>query len=257
MWIKSNIFNTFVPKYLRMKHRLLTLLAIVFTLPLFAQQGDVVLCEGFFNPWFEEGWDVKGDDWVVWFFANSRYAGCKSREMHMAPDVNFDGTTRLITPIVELEKYDYINFQFNHCLDARQNDLNAIIGLGISPDGENWESIWEDTVMGSITQSQYLLTFDMEEWTTRSPQFSLYFTGRGANVDGWYIDNIIIYAAKKKKSDKLNADDEGGFVASRSHVRTLKGGKAGSATKFSTLRKSRGRYAKVVEGRKKRQNRKK
>ena len=30
-----------------MKKRLLTLFAIVFTLSLFAQQGDVVLCEGF------------------------------------------------------------------------------------------------------------------------------------------------------------------------------------------------------------------
>ena len=234
-----------------MKHRLLTLLAIFFTLPLFAQQGDVVLCEGFYNPWFEEGWDAQGDDWVVWYFSNTRYAGCKSREMHMFPDVNFDGTTRLITPVVELEKYDYISVQFNHCLEARVNDLNAIIGIGISPDGENWESIWEDTVMGSITQSQYLLTFDMEEWTTRSPQFSFYFTGRGANVDGWFIDNIIIYAAKKKRFGNPETD-EGGFVASRSHVRIMKGGKAGSATKFSTMRKSRGRYAKVVEGRKNR-----
>ena len=43
-----------------MKKRLLTLLMVIFTLPLFAQQGDVVLCEGFFNPWLEEGWDAKG-----------------------------------------------------------------------------------------------------------------------------------------------------------------------------------------------------
>ena len=240
-----------------MKKRLLTLLAIVFTLPLFAQRGDIVLCEGFYNPWLEEGWEAKGDDWVVWYLSNTRYAGCKAREMQMFPDMNFEGTTRLVTPIVELDKYDYIYFQFNHCLDATEGDLDARIGIGISQNGEDWESIWEDTLWGPIIQSKYLLLFDMEEWQTREPQFSLYFTGHGAYVQSWYIDNIIIYAAKKKKSDKLNADDEGGFVASRSHVRTMKGGKAGSATKFSTIRKSRGRYAKVVEGRKKRSNRKK
>ena len=108
-----------------MKHRLLTLLAIVFTLPLYAQQGDVVLCEGFFNPWLEEGWDAKGDDWVVWYISNTTFAGCKPNEMQMYPDINFEGTTRLVTPIVELGKYDFINFQFNHALEATQGEISA------------------------------------------------------------------------------------------------------------------------------------
>ena len=231
-----------------MKHRLLTLFAIVFTLPLFAQQGDVVLCEGFFNPWLEEGWDVQGDEWVVWYFSNTAYAGGKAREMQMYPDVSFDGTTRLVTPIVELGKYDFINFQFNHCLEATQGDLDARIGIGISQDGETWESIWEDTLIGSVTQSQYLLTFDMEEWGTRSPQFSLYFSGKGSYISSWYIDNVIVYASKKNKYGGMDDSDENGFVASRSHVRNLK---AGTTTRFSKISKSRGRYAKVVEGRKK------
>ena len=235
-----------------MKHRLLTFLAIVFTLPLFAQQGDVVLCEGFFNPWLEEGWDARGDDWVVWYVSNTSFAGGKAREMQMYPDVNFHGTTRLITPIVELGKYDFINFQFNHALEASQSGLDVQIGIGISQDGENWQSIWEDTVRGSIAQSQYMLTFDMEEWPTKTPQFCLYFTGNGAYVNSWFVDNVIVYAAKKNKYGKIDDTDESGFVASRSHILSLNGPSAGSVTKFSTIRQSRNRYAKVVEGRQKR-----
>ena len=120
-----------------MKKHLLTLLAILFTLPLFAQQGDVVLCEGFFNSWLEEGWDAKGDDWVVWYISNTTFAGCKPNEMQMYPDFNFEGTTRLVTPIVELEKYDYINFQFNHALEATLGEIDARIGIGISQNGED------------------------------------------------------------------------------------------------------------------------
>ena len=232
-----------------MKHRLLTLLAIIFTLPLFAQQGDVVLCEGFFNPWLEEGWDARGDDWVVWYISNTSFAGGKPREMQMYPDINFAGTTQLITPIVELDKYDVINFQFNHSLEATQAEVDARIGIGISQDGENWESIWEDTLVGGITQSQYLLTFDMEEWPSKSPQFCLYFSGRGAYVSSWYIDNVIIYASKKNKYGGIDDSDENGFVASRSHVRNLK---AGTVTHFSKMKRSNGRYARVVEGRQKR-----
>ena len=234
-----------------MKKRLLTLLMVVFSLQAFSQQGDVMLCEGFFNPWLEEGWDAKSDNWAVWYISNTSFAGGKPREMQMYPDFNFVGTTRLVTPIVELEKYDFINFQFNHCLEASQSEIDIQIGIGISQNGEDWESIWEDTVRGSIAQSQYLLTFDMEEWPSKSPQFCLYFTGEGAYVNSWYIDNVIVYASKKNKYGDIEDTDENGFVASRSHILSLKGPSKGTVTQFSKLRQSRNRYAKVVEGRQK------
>lgn len=237
-----------------MKSPLLVFLMFLF-LPLFGQQGDVMLCEGFFNPWLEEGWDAKGDNWAVWYISNTAYAGGKAREMQMYPDFNFNGTTRLITPIVELEKYDFINFQFNHCLEATQSELDVKIGIGISQNGEEWESIWEDTVRGSIAQSQYLLTFDMEEWPTKSPQFCLYFTGNGAYVNSWYIDNVIVFASKKNKFGKIDDSDENGFVAARSHILSLKGPKAGTVTQFSTMKKSRNKFSKIVEGRGRRNRR--
>ncbi len=224
-------------------------MAVFLVSPLLAQQGDIVLCEGFFNPWLEEGWDVKGDDWAVWYISNTTNAGGKSREAQMYPDFNFAGTTRLVTPVVALDKYDFINFQFNHCLEATQGTLNAQIGIGISENGESWESIWEDTVTGSIAQSQYLLTFDMEEWPSKSPQLCLYFSGEGAYVNSWYIDNIIVFASKKNKYGKIDDSDENGFVAARSHILSLKGPKAGTVTQFSTMKKSKNKYAKIVEGR--------
>ncbi len=237
--------------------RLISLIILVFfVLSLKAQQGDVVLCEGFFNPWLEEGWDAKGDNWVVWYISNTSFAGGKAREIQMYPDPNFIGTTRLVTPVVELGKYDFINFQFNHCFEATNGELNAQIGIGISQDGETWESIWEDTLLGSIVQSQYLLTFDMEEWPTKAPQFCLYFTGEGSYVNSWYIDNVIIFASKKNKYGKIDDTDENGFVAARSHILNLKGPSAGSVTQFSTMRKSKNKFAKVVEGRKGRRRRK-
>ena len=238
-----------------MKRLWSSILLILFALPLTAQQGDVVLCEGFFNPWLEEGWDVKGDNWAVWYLSNTNYAGGKPREVQMYPDYNFEGTTRLVTPIVALGKYDFINFQFNHCFEAAQGELNAQIGIGISQDGETWESIWEDTVTGSIAQSQYLLTFDMEEWPGKAPQFCLYFNGLGSYVNSWYIDNVIIFASKKNKFGKIDQSDETGFVAARSHILSLKGPKAGTVTQFSTMKKSKNKYAKVVEGRKGRRKR--
>ena len=238
-----------------MKSRWFTLFVLLLAAPLFAQQGDVALCEGFYNPWLEEGWDVKGDNWAVWYISNTSFAGCKPREMQMTPDYNFSGTTRIVTPIVELEKYDFINFQFNHCLEATQGTLNVQIGIGISQDGESWESIWEDTIVGSIAQSQYLLTFDMEDWPSKSQYFSLYFTGEGSYVNSWYIDNVIIFASKKNKFGKIDDSDENGFVAARSHILSLKGPKAGTVTPFSKMKKSKNKFSKIVEGRGRRNRR--
>lgn len=215
----------------------------------------MVLCEGFFNPWLEEGWDVKGDNWAVWYISNTSFAGGKAREMQMTPDYNFVGTTRLITPIVELGKYDFINFQFNHCLETTAGTLDARIGIGISENGESWQSIWEDTVTGSIAQSQYLLTFDMEEWPSKAPFFCLYYSGEGNYINAWYIDNVIIFASKKNKFGKIDDSEEGGFVAARSHILSLSGPKAGTVTQFSTLRRSKSKFAKIVEGRGSRKNR--
>ena len=231
------------------------IILVLMALPLAAQQGDVVLCEGFFNPWLEEGWDVKGDNWAVWYLSNTSFAGGKAREIQMYPDFNFVGTTRLVTPIVELGKYDFINFQFNHSLEANQGDLNVQIGIGISQDGETWESIWEDTVTGSIAQSQYLLTFDMEEWPTKAPQFCLYFSGEGSYVNSWYIDNVIVFASKKNKYGKIDDSDENGFVAARSHILSLKEPSAGKVTPFAKMKKSKNKFAKIVEGRKGRRGR--
>lgn len=233
-----------------MKRHWLFAILLSIALQASAQQGDVVLCEGFFNPWLEEGWDVKGDNWVVWYLSNTVYAGGKAREVQMYPDPNFIGTARLVTPVVELGKYDFINFQFNHCLEATQGEMNAQIGIGISENGEDWESIWEDTVTGSIAQSQYLLTFDMEEWPTKAPQFCLYYSGDGAYVNSWYIDNVIVFASKKNKFGRIDDSDESGFVAARSHILSLKGPKAGTVTQFSTMRKSKNKFSKIVEGRK-------
>lgn len=240
-----------------MKRRWLTVFVVLLTMPLFAQQGDVVLCEGFYNPWLAEGWDVKGDNWAVWYISNTSFAGCKPREIQMYPDYNFTGTTRITTPLVELEKYDFINFQFNHCLEASQGELDVQIGIGISQNGETWESIWEDTIQGSIAQSQYLLTFDMADWPSKAQYFSLYFSGTGSYVNSWYIDNVIIFASKKNKFGKIDDSDKSGFVAARSHILSLKGPKAGTVTQFSTLRKSKNKFAKIVDGRGRRNRRRK
>lgn len=210
----------------------------------FAQTGEVVLAEGFYNAWLSEDWDVTGDNWAVWYISNTSYAGSKPYEMQMYPDYNFKGTTMLTSPMVTLDDYDYIMVQFNHCIQTFDNPHTGIIGIGISPDNEQWESIWCDTITGSIDQCQYLLTFDMENWNTKSNHFCLYYTGDGSSVKNWYIDNIIIFGDKKDKYGRMGEGDDQGFVAMRS--RTGSTGRAKNM--FTRMKRSKNKFSKIVNG---------
>lgn len=221
------------------------LFLVLFALPGRSQTGDVVLCEGFYSPWLDEGWDVSGDGWVVWYLSNSANAGNKAHEMQMVPDYNFNGTTMLTSPMVELDRYDYIMVQFNHCIEAYDNTHQGVIGIGISSDNEHWESIWTDTVTQSILQSKYLLTFDLSPWNSKNNHFCFFYSGDGSCVKNWYLDNIIIFADKKDKYGRITEHDETGFVAALSYLT-----KAGERAKnmFTRQGRSRNKFAKIVYG---------
>lgn len=211
-----------------------------------AQRGDVVLCEGFYRPCLNEGWDIGGDDWVIWYLSNTSYAGCKAHELQMFPDNNFNGTTLLSSPFVNLDKYEYIMIQFNQCLEVYDVGREGVIGIGISQDQENWESIWSDTITHGIMQSQYLLTFDMEPWNSKSNYFCFYYTGDGNCVKNWTLDSIIIYADKKDKYGRIGYEDESGFIAALSKITSLFSGK--EKNMFTKQRRSRNKFSKIVNG---------
>lgn len=229
-----------------MKRFLLVVLLIGLSVVSPAQRGDVVLCEGFYSAWLDEGWDVGGDEWVVWYISSTDYAGSKANELQMYPDYNFNGTTMLTSPLVTLDKYDYIMVQFNHCVETYDVGGTGVIGIGISTDNENWESIWTDTITGGILQSQYLLTFDMEPWAAKSNHFCFFYSGDGSCVKNWFLDSIIIFADKKDKYGRIPDDrDETGFIASKSYS-TRSGGRAKNM--FTRQHRSRNKFSKIVNG---------
>jgi hypothetical protein len=152
----------------------------------------------------------------------------------------------LSSPFIELEQYDYIMLQFNHSLDVYDGAQQGVIGIGISQDQENWESIWSDTITQGILQSQYLLTFDMEPWTHKSNYFCFYYTGDGSCVRNWFLDSIIIFADKKDKYGRIGYDDESGFVAAWSKITSLFSGK--EKNMFTRQKRSRNKFSKIVNG---------
>ena len=226
-------------------NRLLSVLFLMLlVVPVMAQRGDVVLCQGFYNPWLEEGWNVTGDEWVVWYFANTSNAGSKAHEMQMVPDYNFNGTTMLTSPMVDLDDYDYVMIRFNQSLDAYDTQHPGFIGIGISSDNEHWESIWSDSITENILQTSCLLTFDMESWNSKSNHFCFYYSGDGSCVRNWFLDDIIIFADKKDKYGRMEPSDENGFIAALSNINPFGRGKAKNM--FTKQKRSKNKMSKIV-----------
>lgn len=223
---------------------LITIFFMAYAPVSWAQRGDVVLAEGFYNAWLNEEWDVTGDNWAVWYISNTTYAGGKPHELQMYPDYNFNGITMLTTPLVELNEYDYIMVQFNHCIETFSKPHPGVIGIGISTDNEQWQSIWTDSITGSLDQSQYLLTFDMEPWDVKSNYFCFYYAGDGSCVKNWFLDNIVIYADKKDKYGRMGEEaDDNGFIASKSRT-----GNGRAKNMFTKQKRSKNKFSKIVNG---------
>jgi hypothetical protein len=135
--------------------------------------------------------------------------------------------------------------QFNHSVEVYDTSHKGVIGIGISQDNENWESIWTDTINQSILQSKYLLTFDMEPWNNKNNHFCFFYSGDGSCVKNWFLDNIIIFADKKDKYGRITEQDETGFIAALSYL-----SKVGERAKnmFTKQGRSKNKFAKIVYG---------
>ena len=210
-----------------------------------AQIGDVVLYQGFYAAWLDEGWGVSDEDWVAWFLSNTQNAGGKPREIQMNLNYNFEGTTRIYTPKLNLSKYDILQVHFSQCIETTRGNEQGCIGIAVSDDGESWESVWEDTIRIASFQREMLVNIDMDEWSSRNKHFSLYYSGSGEFLNNWYIDNIIVYASKKEELKKQQKQAKRKKLFGRKN-------KSSEFSDLDKMKRSRSRYARIVGGGKRR-----
>lgn len=173
-----------------MKKTLLFFAAILISVSVFAQTRATLISEHFDGLSMPAGWQVIGQT-SNWSVSATQNAGGQANEMKLDWSPQFNGTTRLVTPAVDLTGVNSVVICFKHALDNYQG--SNTIGIATSSDGgTTWHEGWTHNYAssGSWMVTQDITTADMG---SSNVMFCIYFSGNSYNINDWYFDDIEVF----------------------------------------------------------------
>ena len=174
-----------------MKKSLLIAFALLFTTAMMAQNRSVLLQESFDGMSMPAGWSIAGLGQSNWNISATNNAGGEANEMWLYYGPQFNGISRLVSPVVDLSGLNSVNISFKHCLD----NYNGSHTLGIattSDGGTTWNESWIQTYSsdGVYAVTQEITTSDVG---SANFQFCIYYSGNSYNIDNWFFDDIMVF----------------------------------------------------------------
>ncbi len=160
--------------------------------------AQVWLSEGFETSNFPpEGWTIN-EHYENWKYTASNYAGGTTGEATFKTLPMFEGTTRLISPAIDISASENLSLYFKYTLRLYQGGLT--IGVATRTGTGDWISVWETN--GTTTEKAEVDIPVENQGSAGNFQFCLYYTGESAKIKFWAIDDIILY---DKKPDDVAA----------------------------------------------------
>lgn len=176
-----------------MKRTLLFVAAILVSVSVFAQTATSFINEHFDGNSMPTGWQVaSGTGSTNWHISASQNAGGSPNELHLSWSPQFNGTTRVLMPEVDMTGVTSVVLSFKHALDNYTG--SHTIGVATSSDGgTTWNVAWQQNYNsnGSWSVLQNISTADMGNSSVR---FSLFYTGNSYNINNWYFDDFEIFS---------------------------------------------------------------
>lgn len=179
-----------------MKRTVFLIIALLFSCSISAQNRPLFFLETFDSDEFPSGWTIEGEGQSNWSIRPSNMAGGEqSGELRLYWSPSFDGTTRFVSPAVDLTGIEEIIFSFKGCLD---NWMSTPHQLGIattSDNGVTWNVAWEDSFSSSNQgQHNFVHTVSTSDMGQANVKFCIFYTGDTSKMTAWYFDDIEINA---------------------------------------------------------------
>ena len=175
-----------------MKKALLFIAAVLMSVSVFAQTRTTFVNEHFNGTAMPAGWHVTGSGTTNWSISGSQNAGGTANELHMTWSPQFNGTSRMVMPEVDLTGVTSVIVSFKHNLSNYQGAHT--IGIATSSDGgTTWNTGWQQSynTNGTWNVIQNVTTADMGQ---SSVLFCLFYTGNSYNMNDWFFDDIEIFS---------------------------------------------------------------
>ncbi|MBR3699897.1 MAG: T9SS type A sorting domain-containing protein [Bacteroidales bacterium] len=187
-----------------MKKTLLFFAAILISVSVFAQTKATFVNEHFDSMTMPAGWQIAGSGINNWSISGSQNAGGAANELHLAWSPQFNGTSRVVMPAVDLTGVTSVVVSFKHALNNYSG--SHTIGFATSSDnGTTWNVGWQQNYNSSnswaVTQS-----FTTPDMGNNNVQFCLFYTGNSYNINDWYFDDIEIFSQENLDLSLLSVD---------------------------------------------------
>lgn len=157
-----------------MRKSLLFVFAMLFATATMAQNRNSLLHESFDGSSIPAGWSIAGLGASNWLISTSNNAGGSANELNLYWDPQFNGTSRFVSPAIDLTGISSVIVSFKHCLDNYSG--SNTIGVATSSDGgTTWNEAWSQGFSNSTQYSfsQELSTPDMGKADVRFCIFSM------------------------------------------------------------------------------------
>lgn len=175
-----------------MKKALLFFVVILMSLSVYAQTKATFILERFNGSSLPSGWQAaSGTGSGNWSISSTENAGGEANELMLNWSPQFNGTTRMMMPTLDLTGVESVVVKFKHALDNYSG--SHTIGIATSSDnGASWHVGWQQSYSASNhwTISQTITTEDMGNSAVR---FCLFYTGNSYNINYWYFDDVEIF----------------------------------------------------------------
>ena len=178
-----------------MKKTLLFAFAILFATATMAQNRALLFSESFDSNTMPEGWSVSGAGQTNWHIANSSTAGGAPNEVVLFWNPQFNGTTRLVTPAIDLTGMSSVVVGFKHALNNYSGSHPLSIATS-SDDGATWNVGWTHNY-NSSSRWEVLTEITTADMGHDNVKFCITFTGNSYNFNYWHFDDFAIYAIEE------------------------------------------------------------
>lgn len=187
-----------------MKKSLLFALALFLATTMMAQNRALLFSESFDGSSMPAGWRIDGLGQSNWHINGSNYAGGTPNEVLFYYNPSFNGTTRLVTPAIDLTGVSSVVVNFKHSLDNYQGSHTLGVATS-SDDGATWNVGWSQSYGATNTWEVFkeIATTDMGQDNVR---FCIFYTGNSYNMNYWFFDDFNIFQLEELDGKMLSVN---------------------------------------------------
>jgi hypothetical protein len=138
------------------------------------------------------GWTIDAHA-ANWTADASTYAEGTAPEATFNWSPDFVGSSRLISPAVDLTGLTTVKLVFKHFLDDYDGLGGYTLSIATRSGGGPWNIAWTVSPLNNIGPEELVLDIANSDVGSSSFQFCFFFDGDSYNLDYWYIDDVLLF----------------------------------------------------------------